>query len=212
MKSYPTWRTSIEDHLFDASADPTSAYCQLATVDALGNPHVRTMVYRGFDEVDHGILMCTDIDSDKRQQLDHNSQAQIVWYLSKARTQYRLSGTTEVFSVTSQEVIGCDQNRNFSGANSGNNSINNSGNNSGDLRSAIWRKLSANAKRSFIENSVSYQLNSPLQEQGYTEKESPPSNFAVIKLSPTWVESIDLRSSPHKRAQWRRSDASWVGC
>ena len=198
MKSYPTWRTSIEDHLFDASADPTSAYCQLATVDALGNPHVRTMVYRGFDEVDHGILMCTDIDSDKRQQLDHNSQAQIVWYLSKARTQYRLSGTAELLSAISLETGSCEQNHN------------DSDNYNVDMRGVIWRKLSANAKKSFVENSISYELNSSPQGQGDIDNESLPSNFAVIKLNPMWVESLDLRSNPHKRTQWRLSDSKWV--
>ena len=206
MNSYPVWRTSIEDHLVDASADPTSTYCQLATVDVQGSPHVRTMVFRGFDEVDHGVLMCTDFASDKCQQLGHNSKAQIVWYLSKARTQYRLSGTAELLSAISLETGSCDQNHN----DSDNSNDNCNDNCNVDMRGDIWRKLSANAKNSFVENSISYELNSSLQDQGDIDKESLPSNFAVIKLNPTWVESLDLRSNPHKRTQWRLSDSKWV--
>lgn len=73
-------------------------FLQLATVTQQGEPRNRTLVFRGLDEVDHSLLMCTDRLSAKIDQIKEGGLSEVCWYFTGSREQYRLRGSLELVS------------------------------------------------------------------------------------------------------------------
>ncbi len=70
-------------------------YLQLATISAEQEPQVRTVVFRGFvDSCDlaQKLLIATDVRSQKINEIEFNARAQVCWYFSEQRLQFRLLG------------------------------------------------------------------------------------------------------------------------
>ncbi|KAF0695370.1 Aste57867_13804 [Aphanomyces stellatus] len=78
-------------------------YVQLATVDADGRPHCRTVVFRGFLDLPDGsraMKMITDARSDKVAQIHHSPASELVWWFSLTSEQYRVAGSLTLVSST----------------------------------------------------------------------------------------------------------------
>jgi len=94
--------------------EPFDKYVQLGTVTAEGKPAVRTVVFRGFlqsrtsadDSIYKGsketLTFITDTRSNKMKESRH---AEVCWYLSGTREQFRLSGQLEVRPYMTQSYF-----------------------------------------------------------------------------------------------------------
>ncbi len=100
----PRWVQDITGALA-RNKEPFDKYVQLATVTADGKPAARSVVFRGFlqsrtsadDSVFKGsketLTFITDTRSSKMKE---SRDAEVCWYLSGTREQYRLSGQLQV--------------------------------------------------------------------------------------------------------------------
>lgn len=62
----------------------------VATVDAAGAPHARTVVLRGFDAADREVRFHTDIRSPKAEQIGVDGRVALHWYDPAKRLQIRI--------------------------------------------------------------------------------------------------------------------------
>ena len=76
---------------------------QLATVDALGCPRNRSVVFRGFGPTSE-LLVLTDARSRKMAELQAQSTAEICWYLAATREQFRLQVRCALHGAGAQGV------------------------------------------------------------------------------------------------------------
>ncbi|KZT73376.1 hypothetical protein DAEQUDRAFT_721976 [Daedalea quercina L-15889] len=100
MVSAPRWLAALTTALGLPENKGQIMY-QLASVDANGNPHVRTVGHRGFVEPEGSpnlplLMSATDIRTPKVAQLLANSTVEIVWWLSGSMEQFRLSGVVRL--------------------------------------------------------------------------------------------------------------------
>jgi PPOX class probable FMN-dependent enzyme len=97
------WRSLLSAALHRNRSQPHARYFQLATVTPAGYPANRTVVFRGFlDEQQNTLKIVTDLRSQKIQDLKHQEIAEICWYFTKTREQFRIRGKLQL--VTSEEA------------------------------------------------------------------------------------------------------------
>ena len=89
------WRIHLKKSLQKNQNDPHHRFIQMATVTPKGEPRNRTVVFRGFDNDQESLLICTDRRSQKFQELTHRQSVELCWYFLHSREQYRLSGTAQ---------------------------------------------------------------------------------------------------------------------
>ncbi|MDA1038684.1 MAG: pyridoxamine 5'-phosphate oxidase family protein [Planctomycetota bacterium] len=68
----------------------------VATVDATGAPHARTVVLRGFDATDREVWFHTDIRSPKAEQIGVDGRVALHWYDPARRLQIRIAATATI--------------------------------------------------------------------------------------------------------------------
>lgn len=94
------WRARLDQSIARSRKVRGANFVQLATVDASGAPHVRTVVFRGFEpaacEAGCVMRMITDTRSDKVSQLAANPRAELVWWFARSSEQYRVSGPVQL--------------------------------------------------------------------------------------------------------------------
>ncbi|KAH9829506.1 uncharacterized protein C8Q71DRAFT_728095 [Rhodofomes roseus] len=100
MVSAPRWLAALTTALGLPENKGQIMY-QLASVDANGNPHVRTIGHRGFIEPEGSpnlpLLMCaTDIRTPKVTQILTNPHVELIWWLSGSMEQFRLTGVVRL--------------------------------------------------------------------------------------------------------------------
>jgi pyridoxamine 5'-phosphate oxidase len=91
-----TWLEEFASWFAAAAADPRVVEpnaMQLATVDADGNPSVRTVLVKGFDE--SGLVFFTNYDSAKGNDLVAHPYAAVVFAWLAQERQVRLSGSVQ---------------------------------------------------------------------------------------------------------------------
>ncbi|KAG9415310.1 hypothetical protein AC1031_008747 [Aphanomyces cochlioides] len=101
-----SWTERIEKSIKKSRRIRGGNYVQLATVDAEGRPHCRTVVFRGFVDLPSGrtaMKMITDARSDKVVQIQHNPLCELVWWFSQSSEQYRFEGTLELITSDSPD-------------------------------------------------------------------------------------------------------------
>lgn len=96
MVSAPRWFAALTTALGLPENKGQIMY-QLASVDANGNPHVRTIGHRGFVEPEGSphlplLMSATDIRSPKVAQVLANPHVEVIWWLSGSMEQFRVSG------------------------------------------------------------------------------------------------------------------------
>jgi pyridoxamine 5'-phosphate oxidase len=81
-----------------------SRFMQLATVCADGRPANRTVVFRGFLADSHQITMVSDVRSGKFKDLESHPWAEVCWYFSRTREQFRLGGRVTVVGENTSDA------------------------------------------------------------------------------------------------------------
>ena len=93
-----TWQKSLEYSIDQNQESPHRRFAQLATVTKKREPQNRTVVIRGISHEDHSLLFCTDQRSPKVSAFFESNLAQLCWYFTDTREQYRFSGTVQMIS------------------------------------------------------------------------------------------------------------------
>ena len=175
------WRTILQRALHRNRSNAFSRYFQIATIDIEGKPRNRTVVFRGFVDDSNSIKIVTDTRSEKFEHLQKNPHAEICWYFTKSREQFRLQGTVDLICVDDE-------------ANQ-------------QLRQQAWEKLSNNAQEQFY---WAYPAK-PVTDTFFTakpfqESSSPIDNFCLLIFQPIQVDHLELKGDPQNRFIYSLND------
>ena len=173
----PPWRSPLSSAIHRNRSKPYSRYFQLATVNTEGYPANRTVVFRGFLEDEQSSLkIITDGRSAKIEEIEHQPTAEICWYFTKTREQFRINGDLRL--VTAQEV-----NLKFKKA-----------------RKITWHNLSDAARSQFawadpgqpVADKSAFEVDPP-------DPKVPLENFCLLLLIPQKVDHLQLKGDPQQR-------------
>lgn len=183
------WRSLLSGALQRHRAQPHSRYFQLATVTPEGYPANRTVVFRGFvGNEDNQLKIITDARSNKIEEIQYQSRAEICWYFSKTREQFRITG--ELQMITSEEEESRLQ----------------------QLRQDTWQQLSDAGRSQFAWPTPAQ----PVADQSAFEvtppdRNYPLPNFCLLLLVPQQVDHLQLRQIPQQRCWYRlQADKTWT--
>ncbi|MDO6692160.1 pyridoxamine 5'-phosphate oxidase family protein [Aliiglaciecola sp. 3_MG-2023] len=181
-----TWLKKLQGVLNDNQALPESKYLQLATINHKNQPEVRTVVFRGFLETTGSLLIHTDIRSKKIQDIAANNHAQICWYFSQSREQFRFTGSIQVITAQSKQQ---------------------------SLRLQHWQQLSESAKQSYFWDTPGEILALDDEFQSHANQSNPTQpmsdNFCVLLFSVTEVDHLQLKPTPHIRNRFVFNRHGW---
>ncbi|GFE70581.1 Npun_F5749 family FMN-dependent PPOX-type flavoprotein [Chroococcus sp. FPU101] len=172
------WRAPLARALHLNRSLPQSRYFQLATIRQNGYPANRTVVYRGFRDQTNQIQMISDLRSEKIQQINNSPLAEICWYFSQTREQFRFTGTLTLISADS---------------------------NLQSIRLQIWQQLSNAARLQFawpepkqprIEAKEAFLPPTPSVNE-------PLPNFGLLLFDSIEVDHLELRGEPQNRSHYQ---------
>ena len=89
--SLPEWRLAIKSSNNKEGKSFSKRWIQIATTSKDNLPRLRTVVFRGWSEV-NSMLIYTDRRSEKINDININNNVEILWLFPKSKTQYRLKG------------------------------------------------------------------------------------------------------------------------
>ncbi len=175
------WYKQLKKAISKNRRDAHNRYLQLATVRPDGTPAVRTLVFRQLLQEPAQIFMVTDSRSDKPAQIATNPVAEICWYFTRTREQFRLHGSLSITGEDAPEQT---------------------------MRSDIWSTMSESAKEQFYWPHPGQPLSNSMRVD---ELDSPPANFLVLTLLVERVDHLTLRGLPQTRWLSQRDDNGiWV--
>ena len=90
-KNLPSWRQDLKSSRKKEGKSPSNRWIQLATVSKKNEPRLRTVVFRGW-HTDSSMIIFTDRRSEKIEHLKFNSNAEILWFFLKSKSQFRFKG------------------------------------------------------------------------------------------------------------------------
>jgi pyridoxamine 5'-phosphate oxidase len=182
----PIWRSPLSRALHRNRSVPDARYVQLATIADDQRPRNRTVVFRGFHDSASQLQFVTDVRSSKAEQITQNSWAEVCWYFSKTREQFRIAGQMQLIS---------DRSVNYQAA-----------------RIQAWQQLSLASREQFAWplpaaprdlDISSFAVSLPPVEQ-------PLANFGLLLLRPIAVDHLELRGAPQNRWQYRWDNDEWL--
>ncbi|MEL6928569.1 MAG: Npun_F5749 family FMN-dependent PPOX-type flavoprotein [Cyanobacteria bacterium J06600_6] len=183
------WRSLLASAIHRNRSKPHSRYFQLATVSAEGIPRNRTVVFRGFaDDEQNRLKMITDARSAKINEIQHQAIAEVCWYFTKTREQFRITG--ELYLVTTKETDPLLQ----------------------QARQTTWHNLSDPARSQFAwptpaetaADPSAFNVESP-------DKHTPLENFCLLLLTPEKIDHLQLKGEPQQRHLYnRQSNLTWI--
>ncbi len=190
MNNYPhvtttlaPWRSALARALHRNRARAYCRYLQLATVNLEGKPSNRTVVFRGF--VDEKLQMVTDGRSEKVNQIQACPWAEICWYFTVTREQFRIAGELT--------LIGSDNDDPKS------------------IRLNAWQTLSATAHQQFYWPHPGHlRTDENTFEPTNMATEQPPDSFSVLLLNANRVDYLVLRGTPQNRFVYEWMNGAWV--
>ncbi|ANK92740.1 pyridoxamine 5'-phosphate oxidase-like protein [Rhizobium sp. N6212] len=170
-----------------ADGSAPSAAVHLATVSSTGSPGLRTVIGReaSFDEAT--VSFITDIRSTKIKDIRRDPRVSAIAYELESRVQIKLAGTAAIVE---------DE----------------------DARRAMWERLKPHTRKQFEADLppgiALYSANgAPMswEDDGGSPKE-PYERFALVSISVTSVEWLDVSSAEHLRyAFYRDRRPKWHG-
>jgi len=171
------WRSPLSHAIYRNRSLPHSRYIQLATVGLDGYPRNRTVVFRGFRPETNQLQIVTDTRSEKYQQIEKLSFAEVCWYFPKTREQFRFLGKLILISSETDDLILLK------------------------ARSLVWQELSDSARSQFAWATPKLPLNQnqPTSSSFPVTRDIPTSNFSLILLEPLEVDYLELRGDPQNR-------------
>ena len=152
--------------------DAHHRYFQLATVAADGSPRNRTLVFRGFAPGDERLLAITDTRSEKLAELSVANTAEIAWYFTQTREQFRLRVLVDCVTESSQEPVGLQ------------------------LRNEVWRGLSDAAREQFFWLPPGQPLGTGTPPEA---ADAAPDTFALLFLTPIRIDHLVLAKVQTRR-------------
>ncbi len=181
MDNCLSWQEKLTTSLRKNEREPGARFFQLATVDADGVPHNRTVVLRNFDAEASLIEFVTDNRSEKCVHLNHNAPAAVCWYFVTTREQYRLQCRTKIISSIDDSTKVIEQ----------------------------WKELSEETQTQFYNAApgkpVSQQVK-PLK----SNLQYPPEHFVVVQLFVEQADYLNVGTTPHLRRKYvKDSEAVW---
>ena len=175
------WRPALARALHRNRARAYCRYLQLATISANGKPSNRTVVFRGF--VDEKLQMVTDSRSEKVQQIQACPWAEICWYFTITREQFRIAGELT--------LIGSD-------------------NDPDAIRPNAWQAMSANAHQQFYwPHPGRLRTDENAFEPTAVATDQPPDSFCVLLLEANRVDHLILRGAPQHRMIYTQVQGEW---
>ena len=99
MNRESPWKRPLDSAISANAHSPASRFAQLATISPDGRPANRTLVFRGFLDPSDSLIFVTDVRSRKYSDLKANPWAELSWYFSETREQFRLLGRVEFVST-----------------------------------------------------------------------------------------------------------------
>lgn len=182
------WRSLLSRNLHNNRAQPYSRYFQLATVTPEGYPANRTVVFRGFlSESENCLKIITDARSAKIQDIKYQSKAEICWYFTKTREQFRITGNLQLVTATESEQY------------------------LQQTRHNTWHDLSDTARSQFAwpdpaqpaADKSAFNVDPLLSN-------SPVTNFCLLLMTPQKVDHLQLRENPQQRCWYiLQEDQTW---
>ena len=171
------WRSPLSSAIHRNRSKPYSRYFQLATVTPDGYPANRTVVFRGFLEDEQNRLKTiTDSRSAKIHDIEHQPLAEICWYFTKTREQFRITGNLQLITVA-------ETNSDLQKA-----------------RQTTWQNISDAARSQFAwphpaqpaADKAKFEVEPP-------DKDTPLDNFCLLLLTPNKIDHLQLKSDPQQR-------------
>ena len=179
MTDLPPWRPPLKRALHRNRSLAHLKFVQLATVDASGKPHNRTIVFRGLTDRSHQLAFVTDARSEKFNHLAHQPWVEVCWYFTKTREQFRLSGMMQALSAHSEDP---------------------------QLRQTYWSRLSDKAQQQFYWPHPGHERDDENAFDLASGSVEPPQDFVLLLLSPEKVDHLELRGSPQNRTLYEKAD------
>ena len=87
----PSWRQDLKSSREKEGKSNSNRWIQLATVSEENEPRLRTVVFRGWHK-HSSMIIFTDRRSEKIGHLKSNPNAEILWFFSKSKSQFRFKG------------------------------------------------------------------------------------------------------------------------
>lgn len=183
--SLAPWRSAIAQALQRNRSLVYARYLQLATVRQDGRPANRTVVFRGFRDDTDQLKLIADDRSEKIEQINYSTWAEVCWYFPNTREQFRLLGTlTLVKSDTSDADLQ-------------------------QARQTMWQNLSDNARVQFDWAHPGKPKTEALSQPTPSPTDPLP-HFCLLLLEPTQVDHLELRGEPQNRFLYHQTaDRSW---
>lgn len=165
-----------------AAAKSPFNFLQLATVGLNGSPQLRTVVLRRCDRTRGELTFVTDVRSPKIRDIEHEPRVSLVGFDSAAMVQMRLSGAAVVVSSDIE-------------------------------RRAIWNSLRG---RTLVLFEAPLPPGTAVNDEGrplaeiLTGPDEPFDRFALVTVTLSRLEWLDLSSVHHVRCVLNRSGESWI--
>lgn len=104
-KDLVCWRDRLDKSIPISKNMKGGNFVQLSTIDQNGHPRCRTLVFRGFVDIQgkEAIRMMTDSRSDKVAQLNLSNNFEFAWWFPLSNEQYRISGHIELVDSSSSQ-------------------------------------------------------------------------------------------------------------
>ncbi len=184
------WRSHLARSLHQHRNQPEARFLQLATVGLDQRPRNRTVVFRGFlencDRYKDCLKIVTDSRSQKIEQIHANPWAEINWYFTKTRSQFRILGKLILVNHQSSDLE------------------------LQQARLAAWQALSESARIQFVwahprEPRIDFpEITTPDPSQ-------PLDSFCLLLLEPTECDRLELRGAPQNRYLYLRDEqGNWI--
>lgn len=183
------WRSLLSSAIHRNRSKPHSRYFQLATITPEGYPANRTVVFRGFlDDEQNRLKTITDSRSAKIQDIEYQSLAEVCWYFTKTREQFRITGSLQLVTVTDAD-----------------DSLQ-------QARKTTWQNLSDSARSQFVwPNPAQPAADKSAFEVDPPDADTPLDNFCLLLLTPQKIDHLQLSSKPQQRCWYiLQSDQTWV--
>jgi pyridoxamine 5'-phosphate oxidase len=182
MMSLTPWRSCIDRSLNQHNDEPQARYFQIATIDHLGYPTNRTVVFRGFMGTDNVIKFITDRRSRKVAHIAQKPWGEICWYFANTREQYRIAGILT--------VVGADHDKQELVA----------------ARNSTWQSISEATRSQFLwaDPGKPLQTTPEFDAPPIASATEPVANFCLVLLQPWRVDHLQLLEPQQKRSIYRR--------
>lgn len=166
------WRSAIARSLHINRSHPDSRFFQLATIATDHYPANRTVVFRGFRQDSNDLQIISDARSQKNAHLQAHPQAEICWYFTKSREQFRFRGRITVIDHKNTGLA--------------------------MLRQSVWEQISDSARSLFFWPDPKAERS----KDDFPETppvDTIPETFTVLLFSPEQVDYLTLKGDPQNR-------------